>query len=46
MEWPPRSGKKRQFPEIDRAAFFDVDEARRKLNPGQAPLVDDLLRKR
>ena len=46
MEWPPRSGKEREFPEIDRAEFFDVDEARKKLNPGQAPLVDDLLRKR
>lgn len=46
MEWPPRSGKEREFPEIDRAAFFEPDEARLKLNPGQAPLVDDLLRKR
>lgn len=46
IEWPPRSGKQAQFPEIDRAAFFDVETARRKLNAGQVPLLDDLLRKR
>ena len=42
MEWPPRSGKKVSFPEIDRAGFFSPDEARRKLNPAQAVFVDRL----
>lgn len=42
MEWPPRSGQKQQFPEIDRAEFFDFDTARRKLNAAQAQLVDAL----
>jgi predicted NUDIX family NTP pyrophosphohydrolase len=39
MEWPPRSGKKKQFPEIDRAGWFSVDEAKQKLNPAQALLI-------
>ena len=42
MEWPPRSGQKRDFPEVDRAAWFTLDEARRRINPGQVPLVDEL----
>jgi predicted NUDIX family NTP pyrophosphohydrolase len=42
MEWPPRSGKLRQFPEIDRAEFFADEIARRKINPAQAALVDRL----
>ncbi|MFN8579520.1 MAG: NUDIX domain-containing protein [Gemmatimonadaceae bacterium] len=42
MEWPPRSGAQREFPEVDRAAWFPVVEAKRRLNPGQAPLVDEL----
>jgi predicted NUDIX family NTP pyrophosphohydrolase len=45
MEWPPRSGRSVEFPEVDRAAFFTIDEARLKLNPGQVPLLDDLLSK-
>ncbi len=45
MEWPPRSGQMREFPEIDRAAFFDPEEARRKINPAQAPLIEELSRK-
>jgi predicted NUDIX family NTP pyrophosphohydrolase len=44
IEWPPRSGRLETFPEVDRAAFFDPDEARRKLNPAQAALVDELER--
>ncbi|MDX6751803.1 NUDIX domain-containing protein [Geminicoccaceae bacterium 1502E] len=40
MEWPPRSGKRREFPEIDRAEWFRLAEARRKILPGQAPLLD------
>jgi predicted NUDIX family NTP pyrophosphohydrolase len=43
MEWPPRSGRSQEFPEIDRAGWFAVDEARAKLNPAQAALVDRLL---
>jgi predicted NUDIX family NTP pyrophosphohydrolase len=42
MEWPPRSGRKETFPEVDRAAWFDLETARVKLNPGQAPLLDAL----
>ena len=42
IEWPPRSGKQAQFPEIDRAAWFALPEARRKINPAQAALLDQL----
>jgi predicted NUDIX family NTP pyrophosphohydrolase len=42
MEWPPRSGRRQSFPEVDRAAWFDLDEARRRINPAQAPLLDEL----
>lgn len=44
IEWPPRSGKRQAFPEIDRAAFFTLDEAKRKINEGQRPLLDRLAR--
>jgi predicted NUDIX family NTP pyrophosphohydrolase len=43
IEWPPRSGKKRSFPEVDRAGFFSIAEARKKMNPAQVPLLDRLL---
>ena len=42
IEWPPRSGRKRSFPEIDRAAWFSLDEARQKINPAQRALLDEL----
>jgi predicted NUDIX family NTP pyrophosphohydrolase len=42
MEWPPRSGVEREFPEVDRAGWFGLDEAREKLNPAQAKLLDRL----
>jgi predicted NUDIX family NTP pyrophosphohydrolase len=42
MEWPPRSGEMREFPEVDRAAWFSLDEARERILPGQAPLLDRL----
>jgi predicted NUDIX family NTP pyrophosphohydrolase len=42
MEWPPRSGTMREFPEVDRAGWFGLDEAREKLNPAQAELLDRL----
>ena len=43
MEWPPRSGKMTTFPEADRAAWFGIDEARRRILPAQSPLLDALL---
>jgi predicted NUDIX family NTP pyrophosphohydrolase len=43
LEWPPRSGRLQEFPEIDRAAWVTVDEARTKLVRGQVPLLDRLL---
>ncbi len=43
MEWPPRSGQRRSFPEVNRAEFFRPDEAVRKLIPAQAELVTRLI---
>jgi len=43
MEWPPKSGKMQEFPEVDRAAWFGLDEAREKLIPGQCGFLDRLL---
>ena len=43
MEWPPRSGRRREFPEVDRAGWFDPATAREKLLAAQAELVDRLL---
>lgn len=43
MEWPPRSGRRQAFPEVDRAGWFGADDARRKLLEGQRPFVDRLL---
>jgi len=42
MEWPPRSGKKKQFPEIDKAQWFSVEEALIKLLPSQHPFIHEL----
>jgi predicted NUDIX family NTP pyrophosphohydrolase len=42
IEWPPRSGTLKQFPEIDRAEFFGEEIARRKMNPAQVPFLDRL----
>jgi predicted NUDIX family NTP pyrophosphohydrolase len=44
MEWPPRSGKFAEFPEVDRAAFFTIAAARIKILPAQIPLLDELER--
>jgi len=44
MEWPPRSGRQQEFPEVDRAAWFSPDEAREKLVAGQVGFVDQLTR--
>jgi predicted NUDIX family NTP pyrophosphohydrolase len=43
MEWPPRSGKQQEFPEVDRAEWFDLGTAREKILPAQAELLDRLL---
>lgn len=45
MEWPPRSGRTKAFPEVDRAAWFAIDEARCKLLAGQLPLLAELERR-
>jgi predicted NUDIX family NTP pyrophosphohydrolase len=42
MEWPPRSGRQQQFPEVDRAEWFTLEQATRKINKGQIPLLDQL----
>ena len=44
MEWPPRSGRTQKFPEVDRAAFFTVAEAKEKINPAQIPLLEEAER--
>jgi predicted NUDIX family NTP pyrophosphohydrolase len=42
VEWPPRSGRKMEIPEVDRAAFFSAKEAKKKINPAQIELLDRL----
>jgi predicted NUDIX family NTP pyrophosphohydrolase len=42
MEWPPRSGKLQSFPEADRAAWFEIEEARRRIAEGQLKFLDEL----
>jgi predicted NUDIX family NTP pyrophosphohydrolase len=42
IEWPPRSGRMQEFPEVDRAAWFGLDEARRRILPGQLPFLERL----
>lgn len=42
MEWPPRSGSEREFPEVDRAEWFGLDDARAKIIPAQADFLDRL----
>ncbi|HET8815013.1 MAG TPA: NUDIX domain-containing protein [Solirubrobacterales bacterium] len=43
LEWPPRSGSEREFPEVDRAEWFDLETARGKILPAQAELLDRLI---
>jgi predicted NUDIX family NTP pyrophosphohydrolase len=45
MEWPPHSGKRQAFPEIDRIAYFPVAIARQKILPGQRPFIEELARR-
>jgi predicted NUDIX family NTP pyrophosphohydrolase len=42
MEWPPRSGRRKKFPEVDQVCFFSEEVARRKIKPAQALLLDRL----
>ena len=44
MEWPPKSGRRRSFPEVDRAAWFSIAEAKVKILASQVPFLDELLR--
>lgn len=43
LEWPPKSGQRRTFPEVDRAAWFPIAEARERIIAGQAPFLDQLV---
>jgi predicted NUDIX family NTP pyrophosphohydrolase len=45
LEWPPRSGQVRQFPEVDRAAWFELEDARSKIHKGQIAILSELHRK-
>jgi predicted NUDIX family NTP pyrophosphohydrolase len=44
MEWPPRSGKREEFPEVDRAGWFSIPDAKVKIIKGQLGFVDELVR--
>jgi predicted NUDIX family NTP pyrophosphohydrolase len=43
LEWPPRSGKSREFPEVDRAQYFGIEQALHKMHPAELPFVQRLL---
>jgi len=45
MEWPPRSGKRARFPEVDRIAYFKLPTARRKILPAQRPFIEELVKR-
>lgn len=42
IEWPPHSGKKQKFPEVDKGEFFNIEAAREKINPAQVEFIDRL----
>ena len=42
MEWPPRSGRQQQFPEVDRAEWLSIEAAQRRISKGQAPFLQQL----
>lgn len=42
IEWPPKSGKKKSFPEVDKAAWFKIGEAKKKITEGQLPLINEI----
>jgi predicted NUDIX family NTP pyrophosphohydrolase len=43
LEWPPKSGKKIEFPEVDKGSWFDIQTAKEKLNKSQISLIDELI---
>lgn len=45
MEWPPKSGEKKMFPEIDKADWFDIKTAKEKINQAQVELIAELQKK-
>ena len=45
MEWPPRSGRLQEFPEVDRAVWFDLETAKSKINPAQIALLEEAQQK-
>ncbi|MCD6193319.1 MAG: NUDIX domain-containing protein [Candidatus Aminicenantes bacterium] len=45
IEWPPKSGKKQEFPEIDKGEWFNISDAKRKIIPSQLALIDELISK-
>ena len=45
MEWPPKSGRQQSFPEIDRAGWFEAEEAKLKINSAQAAFIEELISK-
>lgn len=45
LEWPPKSGVMKEFPEADRAEWFDIETAKQKINPAQTDLIDELMTK-
>lgn len=45
LEWPPKSGKMIEIPEIDKAGWFDTETAKQKINPAQAAFIEELIRK-
>ena len=46
LEWPPKSGKKQSFPEVDTAGWFNIEEARIKINKAQVAFIDELAKQR
>ncbi len=45
LEWPPKSGQKQAFPEVDRAEWFSPGQAVKKINPGQVPFISEIMEK-
>ncbi len=45
IEWPPKSGKKQEFPEIDKGEWFNISEAKQKINKNQVALIEELMSK-
>ncbi|MEP7266672.1 MAG: hypothetical protein ABI844_03525, partial [Saprospiraceae bacterium] len=43
MEWPPKSGKHQDFPEVDRVEWFNLDTSKEKINKGQIDLINELM---